>query len=91
MFTKVIASQYARGANFDLPKRYWYEYDIHELWYWVVQSARYISADHTAQDRLVCQVLHIREMGVLFRKIGPPKAGGEDQETEIATTSDGNI
>ena len=89
MFTKVIASQYAQGANSDLPKRYQYEYDLHELWYWVVQGARYIAANHPAQDRLVSQVLHTREMGVLSRKIGPPKEGEEDQETEIATTSDG--
>lgn len=59
MFTKVIASQFAKGANSDLPKKYRYEYDLHELWYWVVQIARHISADHPAQDRLVCQVLHI--------------------------------
>jgi hypothetical protein len=91
MFTKEIASQYAQGANSDVSKKYRYEYDLHELWYWVVQSARYISADHPAQDRLVCQVLHTREMGVLSRKIEPPKAGVEDQETEIATTSDGSI
>ena len=91
MFTKVIASQYAQGANSDLPKRYQYEYDLHELWYWVVQGARYIAANHPAQDRLVSQVLHTREMGVLSRKIGPPKEGEEDQETEIATTSDGKI
>jgi hypothetical protein len=91
MFTKVIASQYAKGANSDLPKRYRYEYDLHELWYWVVQGARYIAADHPAQDRLVSQVLHIREMGVLSRKMEPPKEGEVDQETEIATTADGNI
>jgi hypothetical protein len=87
LFTREIASQYARGANSDLPKKYRYEYDLQELWYWVVQSARYIAADHPAQDRLMSQVLHTREMGVLSRKIGE----GDDQETEIATTSDGNI
>lgn len=91
MFTKVIASQYAQGANSDLPKKYRYEYDLQELWYWVVQGARYITADHPAQDRLVSQVLFTREMGVLSRKIGPPKEGEEDQEMETATTSDGNI
>jgi hypothetical protein len=93
MSTNAIASRYAKGSNSDLPERYRYEYDLRELWYLVVQSARYIPADHPAQDRLVCQVLHIREMGVLSqkKKIEPPKAGGEDQETEIATTSDGNI
>jgi hypothetical protein len=90
MFTKVIATQYARGANSDLPKKYRYEYDLQELWYWVVHGARYIAADHPAQDRLASQVLHTREMGVLSRKIGPSKEG-EYQETEIATTSDGNI
>jgi hypothetical protein len=91
MFTKVIASQYARGANSDVPKKYRYEYDLHELWYWVVQGARYIAADHPAQDRLVSQILHTREMGILSRKIGPSKEGMEDQEMEIATTPDGNI
>lgn len=91
LFTMNIADRYARGANTGLPKKYRYEYDLHELWYWVAQGARYIAADHPAQDRLVSQVLHTREMGVLSRKIGPPKEGEEDQETEIATTSDGNI
>lgn len=91
MFTKVISSQYAKGVNSDLPKRYRYEYDLHELWYWVVHGARYIAANHPAQDRLVSQVLHAREMGVLSRRIGSPKEGDGDQETEIATTSDGNI
>jgi hypothetical protein len=83
LFTREIASQYARGANSDLPKKYRYEYDLQELWYWVAQGARYIAADHPAQDRLAMQVLHTREMGVLSRKTG--------EETEIATTSDGNI
>jgi hypothetical protein len=91
MFTKVIASQYTQGVNSDLPKKYRYEYDLHELWYWVVQGGRYIAADDPAQDRLVNQVLHTREMGVLSRKIGPLKEGEKDQEIEIATTSDGNI
>jgi hypothetical protein len=94
MFTKVIASQYAQGVNSDLPNKYRYEYDLHELWYWVVHGARYIAADHPAQDRLVSQVLHTREMGVLSRKIVPlkeEKEGKEGQEMEIATTSDGNI
>jgi hypothetical protein len=84
MFTKTISSHYLRGANSDLPKKYRYELDMHELWYWVAQAARYIAADHPAQDRLVAQVQHVREMGNLSRR-------NETGEEEIATTSDGNI
>jgi hypothetical protein len=97
MFIMSITRQYERAANSDIPQEVEFEYDLHELWYWVVHSARYLSSDHPAQDRLVNQVLHAREMGVLSRKkIEPSKAGeGEeeehDQETETATTSDGNI
>jgi len=92
MFTMEIASRYARGANDDLPTRYPYELDLHELWYWVVQSAKYVSADHPAQNRLACQLLHTREIGLLLRKFGPKNA--EEEETRgarVATTSDGNI
>lgn len=84
MFTKTILSQYLRGANSDLPKKYRYELDMHELWYWVAQAARYIAADHPAQDRLVAQVQHARAMGNLSCK-------NEAGEEEVATTSDGNI
>jgi hypothetical protein len=84
MFTKTITSQYLHGANSDLPKKYGYELDIRELWNWIAQAARYIAADHPAQDRLVAQVLHAREMGNLSRK-------NEAGEQEVATTSDGNI
>jgi hypothetical protein len=97
MFMMSITHQYEKGANSGLPQEVEFEYDLHELWYWVVHSARYLSSDHPAQDRLVNQVLHAREMGVLsWKKIEPLKAGeGEeeehDQETEIATTSNGNI
>lgn len=57
-----------------------------------VQSARLIAAEHPAQDRLVSQVLHTREMGVLFRKSGNAKEEErDDPELEIASTSDGNI
>jgi hypothetical protein len=84
MFTKTITSQYLCGANSDLPKNYRYELDMHELWYWVAQAARCIAADHPAQDRLVAQVQHARDMGNLSRK-------NEVGEEEVATTSDGNI
>jgi hypothetical protein len=84
MLTSTISSQYLHGTNFDLPKKYRYELDMHELWYWVAQAARYIAADHPAQDRLVAQVQHARAMGNLSRK-------NEVGEEEVATTSDGNI
>jgi hypothetical protein len=84
MFTNTISSQYLRGTNSDLPKKYRYELDMHELWYWVAQAARYIAADHPAQDRLVAQVQHARDMGTLSLK-------NEAGEEQVATTSDGNI
>jgi hypothetical protein len=84
MFTKTISSQFFRGTNSNLPKKYRYELDMHELWYWVAHAARYIAADHPAQDRLVAQVQHARNMGTLSRK-------NEAGEEEVATTSDGNI
>ena len=90
MFAMEMASRYARGANDDLPTRYQYELDLHELWYWVVQSAKYVSADHPAQNRLACQVLHTSEMGLL-RKFGPKNAEEGTRGAKVATTSNGNI
>ncbi|KAF7904197.1 hypothetical protein EAF00_001531 [Botryotinia globosa] len=89
LFTRTIASRYAQtGLTHPIEL---YEYDLRELWYMCVQGARLIAADHPAQDRLVSQVLHTREMGVLSRKIVDSKEKRDDPEMEIATTSDGNI
>ncbi|KAL3425794.1 hypothetical protein PVAG01_02585 [Phlyctema vagabunda] len=89
LFTRTIASRYAQTGHSHPVALY--EYDLRELWYMCIQGARITAVDHLAQDRLVSQVLHAREMGVLSRKLGDPKAAGEDPETEIATTSDGRI
>lgn len=88
IFTRIISSRYANGQSNPIAL---YEYDLRELWYICIQGARITAADHPAQDRLVSQVLHTREMGVLSRKLGDPKDVGEDPEMVMATTSDGNI
>ncbi|KAF7888206.1 uncharacterized protein EAF02_002747 [Botrytis sinoallii] len=72
-----------------------YEYDLRELWYLCVQGAKLTAAEHPAQYRLVSQVLHTREMGVLSRKSGDAneeeERNDQEGETERASTSDGNI
>ncbi|TGO65515.1 hypothetical protein BCON_0002g01000 [Botryotinia convoluta] len=91
LLTRNIASRYAQtGRTHPIEL---YEYDLRELWYMCVQGARLIAAEHPTQDRLVSQVLHTREMGVLSRKSGDAKEEGkrDDHELEIASTSDGNI
>ncbi|KAF7911157.1 uncharacterized protein EAF01_002665 [Botrytis porri] len=73
-----------------------YEYHLRELWYLCIQDGKLIAAEHPAQDRLVSQVLHAREMGVLFRQRGDAKPEEKndhdhDQEIKIAMTSNGHI
>ncbi|TGO67474.1 hypothetical protein BOTNAR_0041g00110 [Botryotinia narcissicola] len=91
LLTRNIASRYAQtGRTHPIAL---YEYDLRELWYMCVQGARLIAAEHPAQDRLVSQVLHTREMGVLSRKSGnaEEEEKRDNPELEIASTSDGNI
>ncbi|KAF4277594.1 hypothetical protein KXW75_005350 [Aspergillus fumigatus] len=42
-----------------------YEYDLRELWYKLIQGAKITDAKHPAQDRLAAEVLHAREMEAL--------------------------
>ncbi|KAH3139838.1 hypothetical protein LV164_003323 [Aspergillus fumigatus] len=42
-----------------------YESDLRELWYKLIQGAKITDAKHPAQDRLVAEVLHAREMETL--------------------------
>ncbi|KNG90485.1 hypothetical protein ANOM_001220 [Aspergillus nomiae NRRL 13137] len=81
LFTKNIASRYTRSG---LPIIF-YEYDMRELWYMIIQGAKITDASHPAQDRLANQILHARGMGVLSRR---NKASGVEEE---ASTSDGKI
>lgn len=58
-----------------------FEWDMHDLWYLFVQTAKITNADDPAQDRLVDQLLYAREMGTIRRR-----TTGTDEE---AITSDG--
>lgn len=49
-----------------------YEYDLRELWYKLIQGAKITDAKHPAQDRLAAEVLHAREMGTLTRRVVAP-------------------
>jgi Protein of unknown function (DUF3632) len=60
-----------------------FEWDLHDLWHLVVQSAKITDADDAGQDRLVNQVLYAKEIGMISRMT----AGGSQE----ARTSDGVI
>lgn len=45
-----------------------FEWDMHDLWYIIIQAAKVTNADDPAQDRLVAQLLYAREMGTLRRR-----------------------
>ncbi|KAE8137333.1 hypothetical protein BDV38DRAFT_247084 [Aspergillus pseudotamarii] len=81
LFMKNISSRYTKS---DLPIVF-YEYDMRELWYMIIQGAKITDAKHPAQDRLAGQILHAREMGVLCRR---NTASGVQEE---ASTSNGKI
>ncbi|PIG79136.1 hypothetical protein AARAC_007720 [Aspergillus arachidicola] len=81
LFMQNISSRYTKS---DLPIVF-YEYDMQELWYMIIQGAKITDAKHPAQDRLAGQILHAREMGVLRRR---NKTSGVEEE---ASTSHGKI
>ncbi|KAE8167792.1 hypothetical protein BDV40DRAFT_295417 [Aspergillus tamarii] len=81
LFMKNISSRYTKS---DLPIIF-YEYDMRELWYMIIQGAKITDAKHPAQDRLAGQILHAREMGILRRR---NTTSGVEEE---ASTSNGNI
>lgn len=88
LFAKNITSRYGQYRNHISL----FEYDLHDLWYLIIQAAKITSADHPAQDRLASQVIHIREMGVISRKTSKP----QEEDTigdfrEEALTSKGRI
>ncbi|KAF5871833.1 putative zz type zinc finger domain-containing protein [Botrytis fragariae] len=93
LLTRNIASRYTQTRRTHPIELH--EYDLREPWYLCVQGAKLTAAEHPAQDRLVSQVLHTREVGVLSRRSGDAK--GEERkdaheiEMERASTSDGNI
>ncbi|RAQ72437.1 hypothetical protein AFCA_009784 [Aspergillus flavus] len=81
LFMQNISSRYTKS---DLPIDF-YEYDMRELWYMIIQGAKITDAKHPAQDRLAGQILHAREMGVLHRMSA---TSGVEEE---ASTSKGKI
>lgn len=58
-----------------------FKWDLHDLWYTLIQAAQIMPADDAAQDRLVHQVLYARSLGTLRRTT----TGTEEQ----AITADG--
>ncbi|GIK00891.1 hypothetical protein Aspvir_004920 [Aspergillus viridinutans] len=87
-----LSTRYSRSG---LPIVF-YEYDLRELWYKLIQGAKITDAKHPAQDRLAAEVLHAREMGTLSRKIAVPVPGLQGEgprhwNQEEALTSDGRI
>ncbi|KAE8322465.1 hypothetical protein BDV39DRAFT_183859 [Aspergillus sergii] len=81
LFIKNISSRYTAS---DLPIVF-YEYDMQELWYMIIQGAKITDAKHPAQDRLAGQILHAKEMDILRRR---NKTSGVEEE---ASTSHGKI
>lgn len=63
-----ISRRYCRSS----PPIVFYEYDLRELWYELIQGAKITDAKHPAQDRLAAEVLHAREMGTLTRRVVAP-------------------
>ncbi|GIJ85115.1 hypothetical protein Asppvi_003971 [Aspergillus pseudoviridinutans] len=89
---KNISTWYSRSG---LPIVF-YEYDLRELWYKLIQGAKIADAKHLALDRLAAEVLHAREMGTLSRRIVAPVIESHEEASnqwiqEEALTSDGKI
>ncbi|KAF4211353.1 hypothetical protein CNMCM8980_010003 [Aspergillus fumigatiaffinis] len=87
-----ISRRYSRSG---LPIVF-YEYDLRELWYKLIQGAKITDAKHPAQDRLAAEVLHAREMSTLTRRIVAPVIEPHEEVSsqwveEEALTSDGKI
>lgn len=76
-----ISSRYTRSG---VPSQL-FEEDMHNLWYLFFQASMNISGERAEQDRLIMQILYVRELGVLLRK-------GENMEiVGEAVTRDGKI
>ena len=66
-----------------------YEFDLHDLWYMLIEGAKNTSANHPSQDRLVVQVLAARELGNLTWT--PPAEDQKEAQPQYAQTSHGKI
>ncbi|KAJ3493212.1 hypothetical protein NLG97_g4878 [Lecanicillium saksenae] len=70
-----------------------FEIDIHDLWYDVIKIAQITPADAANADRIVAQIIRIRELGVLERNITTIHAAGDREDAvikkETAVTSSG--
>jgi hypothetical protein len=76
-----VSSRYTRS---DVPSQL-FEVDMHDLWYLFFQAGMNINGERAEQDRLIVQILYVRELGVLLRK-------GENMEiVGEAVTRDGKI
>jgi hypothetical protein len=67
------------------------EYDMHNFWFILIQSAKHIDADRPDQDRLVWLMLRTRELGPLKRARKMIVEGKEEEVVEEAMTSDGRM
>ncbi|KAM3466406.1 hypothetical protein MY5147_009036, partial [Beauveria neobassiana] len=69
------------------------EIDIHDLWYDVIKIAQITPADEANADRIVAQIIRIRELGILERDITTTIATSDQEDAvikkEIAVTSSG--
>ncbi|RFU23576.1 hypothetical protein B7463_g12762, partial [Scytalidium lignicola] len=68
-FIRNITSRY---VNSDHPVGY-FEIDLHDLWYLLIETAKITPANEATADRLLHQVLLARELGQLSRTVAPPK------------------
>ncbi|KAH6698103.1 hypothetical protein BKA61DRAFT_622659 [Leptodontidium sp. MPI-SDFR-AT-0119] len=75
-------------ANFSIEE---IEYDMHDFWFILIQSAKHIDADRPEQDRLARLVLCTRELGPLKRAKKMVVEGKEEEVVEEAMTSDGRM
>ncbi|KAJ4159901.1 uncharacterized protein LMH87_007838 [Akanthomyces muscarius] len=87
-FAKTITSRYMNGnqptAVLDI--------DLHDLWYKLIQVAKITPADEADADRIVAQVIRIRELGDLCRHAAPQDTNIDSQKDirkEVAITSSG--
>lgn len=58
--------------------------NLHDFWHMFIDAAKNLHCDNPRQDKLVYQVLYLKEIGTLARNI--PKDGGQGL---IAETSNG--
>ena len=85
LFIWNISSRFIHSVN----PVVFFEFDLHDLWYTLIQAAKITQADDAAQDRLVSQVIYAKEMGTLSRT--SPSGDHNESVAETAATSDGII